>query len=497
MKILLDPILTAMPKGCSTTVQFVRFVEQILTVEQREDVFFYWIVPDWVPPEEFRWYPQHDHIRYIRVPQHKDRTKEYLTMRDELDYILAFNGDFWDFDIVLTVRSGLVPLMRLLATSPRLSNQTWMKEFWLIEEMPLMKFKKTVMNIDPPVQDRYTIEGYLAADRVYILSEHEKAGIIQSAKNYFSPSTVLELADKIKVFVPVKYDNFEKKPPERLFTAGTGMKFGIGYAGRMEMANNIEVINDIMEKQFIVKGDDVHLIVCTVSQIIKEFDNKIVDIRFATREEFWDLARNDMHVLIMMPKGGSFNMSLLEPLMLGTPAIVLDADWSRPMLGENYPFYVKNKTEAYALLMLFYRKYEQMYKQFLDWHKKWFVPTYTEWFRDRLLATMLSKAVDEYQKKMKELIRPAYKVRSENPVVHTIMDWVKDRPDFVLFDVIREIQRMTNDLPILESKTAPRDRDRRNLIWSTDWYSFKWIFKEFFGYDDASTVVGHFKKVEK
>src|SRR3954453_22482094 len=137
IKILCDPILTAAPSRCSTFIQFATFMQRM--TETRDDVFFYCLFPDWeFSQEELGWMPQHPNIRYIHVPQHKDRTKEYVTLRDEVDAAVGFNGDLWDFDVLLTVRSGMAALYKLLINSPRQVALRYLKEVWVIEEMPLM-----------------------------------------------------------------------------------------------------------------------------------------------------------------------------------------------------------------------------------------------------------------------------------------------------------------------------------------------------------------------
>ena len=95
------------------------------------------------------------------------------------------------------MRTGLVPLFRLLMDSPRHASLHWLKEVWLIEEMPLMDFKRTVMTVNADVQDLYTISGHLAADRSYILSYHEKPFMVRRAQEFLTPSLVRALDKKI------------------------------------------------------------------------------------------------------------------------------------------------------------------------------------------------------------------------------------------------------------------------------------------------------------
>ena len=85
MKILIDCVVTAAdPARCSSNIQFLTFVRR--TLAARPDVFFYWLIPEWITAEQFdKTYPQDARVMYRRVPQHRDRTKEYLTVSKALD----------------------------------------------------------------------------------------------------------------------------------------------------------------------------------------------------------------------------------------------------------------------------------------------------------------------------------------------------------------------------------------------------------------------------
>ena len=273
MKILIDVVVTsADPAKCSSNIQFLTFVKR--TLAARDDVFFYWLIPEWIKPEDFeKTYPHDPRVKYLPVPQHRDRTKEYMTLSKPLDQAVAFNGDLWDFDVLLTMRTGMVPAMRLLMNSPRHAKLFWLKQVWLIEEMPLMDFKPTVMTINADVQDVYTLSGYLAADRVYILSYHEKQAIMQTARRFLTPSNVMKIGGKIKSVITGQFSDYRLKPASEFPDPDHGKPFCIAHSGRMEMANNIEVINDVMVKHFVMKGAKVRLLVTTVSDAIKAFDS--------------------------------------------------------------------------------------------------------------------------------------------------------------------------------------------------------------------------------
>jgi hypothetical protein len=492
LKLFLDCVLTGEPAKCSSTVQFVEFVKR--SVALHDDWFFYWAIPDWVSEEQFKAaYPQHDRVRYFRVPQHKDRTKEYLTFRDRMDSLIAFNGEVWDFDILVTVRTGLVPLMRLIATSPRQYGKTWLKQFWVIEEMPLMDFKKTVMTIDEAVQDRFTIEGYLAADRVWVCSYHEKPEILQRARDFYGPSMVRQLDSKIKPFMSMQVNEFAMKPKAEWWTPASGRKFCAAYVGRMEMGNNIVDVADLMQKQFVMKGQDIKLLVCTQSKVTKVFDQSVIDVRQASREEFWHLAKTQMDVLVKLEPEGGFALSLFEPLMFGVPAIIKRASWSLALMGASYPFFVNNETEAYAYVSMFHADYEMQYTRWLTYMEAEFLPLMAKRFETDLLYDNLDKAAVEFTEKMPVQFREKYPAKSGSMLVKTIAKHVKHKQEFVLFEAVQELTA-AGEFHTMGDKTKDGDRDRRHLAWSEPWNDLRAAFKHLLDWEDASTTIGHLKR---
>lgn len=492
MKILLDPILTALnPAKCSTNVQFLTFVQR--TLERRSDVFFYWLVPEFVEPEFFEaCYPKHPNIRYIRIPQHKDRTKEYITLNKVLDQVLAFNGDFWDFDVLVTVRTGLAPLMKLVMTSPRHNNLHWLKELWLIEEMPLMDFKKTVACMNPDVQDQFTLTGYLAADRVYLLSYHEKPEIVRRARDFYTPSRVMEISAKIKEVCPVQFSEFRLKSPDEF--PQPGRPFCVAHAGRMEMANQIDIVNDVMVKQFVLNGADVELLVCTQSPTVKAFDMSVVKVKHASRDEFWHLAKNNMHVLINMSVEGGFSLSLMEPMMLGTPAIVHPSPWALALLGKDYPFFANSETLTHGLVNAFHDDYPAMYERFAKWHAEKFVPLFTRRFKEDLLYDLLDKQVDRFQAEILPRFEKDYPGKAKNKITDALLKGAEGRDEIVIGDLIKELGEK-GVFSMLAKKLDERDRDKRGLIWASPWNEFRCIMRGFWGWEDASTTVGHLRRV--
>lgn len=491
MKILLDPVLTAESSRCSTMIQFYTLVKYVLEDLKRDDVFFYWRVPKHVGEEEFQWYPQHPNIKYVRYEAHRvDRVQEYLHFSPELERDVDFWGELWDYDVVITVRTPLVPLMKLRMTSPRQHHRTYMKEVWLIEEMPLMEFKGTVPVMDAPVQDHLVLQGHLAADKVFLVSYHEQVGIFDAARKYLSASMQKALRDKIQHVVTTQFSNFSLKK-KAFFTEPK--PFTMAFVGRMEKVQaQLEKVNELMVRQWITKGDKVQLLACTASKAVKCFDQDLVEVGSFPRKEFWRRMQEDVHVVVTLGKEMGFSLSLLEPLMLGTPAIVLKRDYVVPLLGENYPFYISGPGEAPGMVEMFYRNYPTCYERFMKWYHEFLMPKYQERFKTDLLYSKLVREMDRYEAGMQAHLDEEPQ-RKDNGIVQLIAQHVEGKQEFVLSEVIRELGQQGH-LDHLAKKLEPEFMEGASLPWLPTWNEHRTTIKYQLNWEDASTTVGHLRR---
>lgn len=493
LKILLDPILTARPEQCSTAIQFYTFVERVLA--KRQDVYFYWPVPVWVTDQEMDWYPTHPNIKYIRIPQHKDRVYEYLRITDDLDWLLAFNGGFWDWDVLLTVRTGMIPAMRMLSLSTRDRMMSYTKEVWLIENMPLMEFKSSVATLNDEHQDAFTLAGYEAADRVMLMSYHEKKGIMRAARELYSPSTVLRLQDKIKEVVPIQSMTQHLKTKKQRFQKGQG-KFCLAYSGRLgKHGNNLEKIWAIMAKHWIIKGDDkIDLMVMSVSKATKLPPPEFVNLVSLPREEFWKTVKNKTHVMILMVEESGFLLSLMEPIFMGTPVIVLRRPCVEGQLGPDYPFYVKSELEAYSMAQVFYDDYDAMYAMFRKWHTDWLQPTYEYRLENDYLYSVLEGYIAEYEARLLDRFQTHDSMLSlqGNEIVNALADNYPD--DGRLFPLIKDLARQGVLSSLADKVKKDDDRYYRATSFSTSWNMFRLGLKGYFEFEDAGVETGHLRR---
>ncbi len=494
MKVLIDPIYSSTPSHCASALKAWRIVHHTLVTMGRTDIFFRLLVPENLTQEEIDWFPQHENLQLIPYPYSKDRMREYQIFAREYDDKLAFNGSLWDNDVVITMRTQQVPNMQVVMTSPRHSSMTWLKKVLVYEEMPVMSFKPTVGVSNVTAQNMATAIGYLAADKVFITIQHEKQGIIDTARGFLAPRKIGELMSKIQVASPVKIETFEIKQEQYRFKRGE-RAFCLGYTGRMTNSmSRLETVYEVAEKNWILKGDKgFRMVFSTVTKGIKMTPPEFAEVMHLPREQFWKLIRTELDLVICMDIDAGFGMSFFEPILFGTPMIVADKEWSRALLGNEYPFFVKNMAEAYTVVGAFHDNYEKQYARFSEWQqtkmKAIFSPggLYEHNLYDLMhaeLATFEADCMGRY--------REQFPNKKDNEIVQHIVSKVEGREDFVIHAVLKEL----DDDGIFGglSRKLEWGREDSGIVWATPWNDFRIALKAHYGFVDASNTVGHLRR---
>jgi hypothetical protein len=309
-----------------------------------------------------------------------------------------------------------------------------------------------------------------------------------------APSVVRKLEQKIKVTSPSVIDTFELKKPEYWFDKSK--PFCLGFVDRMSnVQSRLALVYDVMEKHWITKGDEkFKVVISTVSTGIKMKPPDFVTLQNSTREEFWRLLKEEMHVILFMATEAGFGMSFMEPLMFGTPVIVAREEWSEALLGYDYPFFVNGETEAYAMVKIFHESYAEMYKKFSVWQQ---TSLKSRFSKGGIYETNFYDAVYDAIQKQSDLIQTyaeKFPQKKNNKVIRSIVNHTNFKSEMVLLDVIRDLG-YDKELYHLADKTEPDDRYLRSLVFSTSWNEFRIILKTMYGWEDASPVVGHLKRI--
>lgn len=368
MKILVDPIYTGYVHKCASAVKHLRCVQRIM--DYADDVFFYWLVPDNMTEEEKDWLPKSERITYIPLPYFEDRYKEYWHSSEEWRKTISFNGALWDVDVLVTNRTSLVPYIKWAMLRPG-GMLSWSKSVFLIEDMPTMSFKMFIPQSGEREGDIASLAGYLSANLTCISAYWEKKHIINIGRKYLSPASLKYLGDTIIEATHHSHSIPVLKTPEQVqLTATKKKKFTISYAGRMVNRDFVDDSFDILLKHWILGGDDVRILLCTVSKDFGRVKHPAIDkleIFRPNREEFWRIMREDADVGVFMSRDEDYSMVMMEPLMQGTPLILYKAEHALASVGEDYPFFVGSVKEGFAIVKQFKTDYAGMYAKFAKW----------------------------------------------------------------------------------------------------------------------------------
>jgi hypothetical protein len=499
LKILFDPIYSGQLTGCSTAFKCKTLVETALHRNKRDDFFFYWMVPPGLSEEEQAWLPQHPNVTYIEFPYLKDRMREYMMFRAELDEVLAFNGTHWDFDVLFTSRTALVPLSRAVMSSPRQKGLGHkLKKITVFEEMIVLDTRPTVAKSDVPAQELMTLSGYLASDVTYLVTEKEQREIVETARRYLAPSKVIEMISRFQRISQLDTGPARLKEEKFRFRKGE-RPLCITYSGRMERSGaNLADVFEIMDKHWILKGDvSIKTLICTVSKATMLSPPEHTEIRHASREEFWRAAIEEMDVMLVLHRDAEFSLSMVEPMVFGVPLIVIDQDWSRSVWGSEYPFYAAGFTEAYGLVKAFHDDYEAMYQKFADWLMTHFAKRCEP--GGDLSVSLYDKAFEFLTGHEDWLNGDAFakvfenRKNSENFKIFAAK--AVEKGEFVFKALIEELGK-DGEFDILQQKVQPGDRDKRRIVFSTPFNEWRLMLKHFYGFEDASATVGHMRRVK-
>ena len=199
LKILFDPIYSGQLAGCSTTLGASRWWNPRCTATNEMISLSTGWCRRTSPKKSRRGYYHDPNVTYVEFPYLKDRMREYLMFRAELDEVLAFNGTHWDFDVLFTSRTALVPLSRAVMSSPRQKGLGHkLKKIMVFEEMIVLDTRPTVAKSDVPAQELMTLSGYLASDVTYLVTEKEQREMVEMARRYLAPSKVIEMISRFQ-----------------------------------------------------------------------------------------------------------------------------------------------------------------------------------------------------------------------------------------------------------------------------------------------------------
>lgn len=493
MKLLVDPVYTSDPGHCASNVKMRKCVEAFLAAVP--DGFVYWIVPLTATPAQRAWYPQTPRIKLVDYDYSVDRLREYVRVTREYESLVSFWGKLWDVDVLLTNRTSFVPHVKMMMTRSGRKALDWSKRVFLIEDMPIMSFKKKLGDaVYPMEQDLVTLLGYLSSDKVAISAFWEKEEILAIARNLLMPSLVRQINEKMIETSSVKATMLKLRPKAAVEKMLSGERpFTVGYVGRMIVDSRATEIFKLMNKKWAVSGQKMRFYASTVSFSTGRVKvPSCVEIHRPSRERFWELVHEEMDVFIFMSKEEDYSLSLMEPLMLGCPCILIRDKWSVATVGEDYPFFVDGFTEAYKLLHAFHTDYVKLYAKFAEWHRTKLHPLLAQ--RDQVyLPDVFMEQITKWRMGHRAWTELASV--TDNSIVQLIAKVTrKTVKPFVMLDVVEELGAK-GKLSFLARKVGNGNFNQRvRARWQTDWGYFR-LGLLALGYKDAGVEPGTLVRV--
>jgi hypothetical protein len=186
-------------------------------------------------------------------------------------------------------------------------------------------------------------------------------------------------------------------------------------------------------------------------------------------------------------------MSLIEPVLFGTPLVIAREDWTEGLLGKEYPFFVEGKAQAYGMVHAWHDDYEGLYAKFLDWRENVFLARFAPGgpYSTNLYSDLL-KEVATFDLDVAASFSAKSPGKKDNEMARQIVEEGGD--EFILFDVVKRLAEKGALRNNVEQKLKPDFAETTNTTFLTPWHELKAILTAFYGYRDASVKVGHFRR---
>ena len=361
MKILLDPVYTLKKiSGCSNYYKYKKVVLALL--KNFSNVFIYFIVPDGA-------WERDDLIKDARVkniPVYKSRIRwnEYYKIPDKFFEKFGFIGEYGDWDILIT---GRVPMVSNMKMCGYFTSRTPDRFVAILDDLPIMSFKKALQLFKPTLQQRMQIQGYLNSDMAFVFADFERRKIIEESKKYISFAEVKKLHD-------IMQTGYFILPTDKKIVKKNEKEFKVVYIQRTDKTERRpEEAWDAM-KYFYITNNKTKNIVCDIytnsmSGVPQRKDLTFLNFYRLDRNSYYEkLKTSNVFVSFSIDEG--FPLAVYEAIMMGSLGIVYKADWSVDLLGKDYPFFFKTDAESVYLMKRVFENWDEEYKKFLKWREK-------------------------------------------------------------------------------------------------------------------------------
>lgn len=491
MKVLFDPLYTNRPDKCASTAKFLTLAKHLL--EKYPDASIYWPVPAWAPPDSKLVFPDDERITYFSVDSDPERYRSYRRLDRQMERMIAHYGELWDWDVLVTNKTMLVPLYRQMAVHHSSSRTSMkLKKVMVLEDFPQLTFQPFAALVQDPVLDAQTMLGCYAADSVAVSSYWGKAVMLDAAAPFYGPAVMHKLRRVVQECTPKALGPVLLKTPEQLAEMQARDTFVLGSAGRM-VSGMFEKTFKVMRQHWLGKSEKgkrgVKVLLTTQSRGTGGATQKtlpdFVEVRYAKREEFHRTFKDEVHLGLFFSAHEDYSMSMIEPMVLGAPYVVQRVPWAEASLGPDYPFFVQSIAEASALVQAFYEDYPGMYAQYAKW--------VTEWFDPELEKRNRTSVTSEFDRVVGELVNDTAEWKSthlypedEESLVNLLAQVMRGKGIALTFS---EAIHILNENSGSEFKAIKKkfDKDQFDVqsSFSSDRCTLRWRLKAFHGAVDG------------
>lgn len=380
MKVLFDPIYTTPDLSrCATFYAFDQLAHELTA--RVPDAVVYFPVPragkSWLVPPVAS-----ERVIPVGVEHWRDRFKEYSILREEWVDLFAAWGMFWDWDVLVTVRAGLVPLMRMQSDRNR-------RFVVIFDPLPLVAGKKSIRaTIDEcPEFEMQTVLGYASADAGVVNARHERGALLDAARRHLAPSAAAALAEKLhaRFMVPTGLDPAAGLAPTR---AGLHPRLCV-FPQRLDATERRpELVFQIFTLAKAMGGAGRFACWTNSSEgLMEAYRQEYPWVEFARppRAEFYERLRT-AHVFVSWATEEGMPLGLVEATTLGVLGIVCRERWSEAVFGRDYPFLCRGTDEAAEKLCWALTDYESASALWREWYAREWIPflqsdgCFVDWF---------------------------------------------------------------------------------------------------------------------
>lgn len=360
------PVISAKNVQAASSYQFfLSWRRQML--KMHPETFFYVVAPrvhagapwhdgaDWEGPRTEVIYAEMNGSMYEDLA---------LVTREFFDRFNERFGDLY-FDLIVTERPMVAPILKRLAS------------FYIPSKSrtPLVITRDQFViskDYNPASDNLEMLEsmGWISGPVIF-QSDHQAERAVTVARRYFKPAVVQRLIENTKIFpLGIDCDDVDQQNMEE--RSMKNERITINYSHKLFLAQSFLQSFAVMDK-VMAGGRDVGLqIVTGSSQIKMDMIEKARKFKYfdfygsQSRKQFLrQMAK--AHVFVSNSVYEDFSATVVEQIYTGLLPVMLDAPWSRYLVGDDYPYLFKTTPESHGMIRYVVDNYEKVRD---EWQEK-------------------------------------------------------------------------------------------------------------------------------